>query len=103
MCMKTVITLSFFTGDIQPSVYFLFIIVKRNYHNNHRGNIEVFNLNKGQFMEFIGQELQIVITNDALMISDNNIFMITSSYCCVFLMHEDITLCMFLKKYLQQC
>lgn len=51
--------------------------------------------------EFIGQELQIVITTDALMISDNNIYMITSSYCCVFLMHEDITLCMYLTKYLQ--
>lgn len=53
--------------------------------------------------EFIGQELQIVITNDTLMMSDNNIFMITSSYCCVFVMHEDVILCIYLTKYLQQC
>lgn len=37
------------------------------------------------------------------MISDNNILMITSGYCCIFFMHEDVTVCIYLAKYLQQC
>lgn len=49
---KTVITLSFFTDDIQPSVYLLFFIVKKEKKKDeliHKGNMEQFNLNKGQY------------------------------------------------------
>lgn len=78
MCIKTVITLS----DIQPSVYF-FLLYKGIIIITIEEIWKCLTLTRAS-TEFIEQELQIVITNDALMISDNNILMITSGYCCIF-------------------